>query len=104
VLRHLAPLLEQEAALGDSVARSGVVLPADWAERPLSVLDRACASAAWLVAPHFTVADLNVAVMFGRPVLARVDCGPFASLERWLARCHARPAFVRMSQRVAPPI
>jgi glutathione S-transferase len=83
----------------DSVARLGAVLPADWAKPALSVLDAALAAADWLVERRFTVADLNIAVMFWRPVLARVDRGPFPNIERWLERCRARPAFRRMSER-----
>ncbi len=75
----------------DSVARFGAVLPDGWAGPALSVLDRALVTADWLVERRFTVADLNVAVMFRRPKLARVDRAPFAALQAWLERCESRP-------------
>jgi glutathione S-transferase len=63
------------------------------------VLDGALARQDWLVEDRFTVADLNVAVMFRRPLLAGVDRAPFASLGAWLERCESRPAFRRMAAR-----
>jgi glutathione S-transferase len=49
---------------------------------------------------RFTVADLDVAVMFWRPPLAKVDRSPWPRLEAWLERCRARPAFARMAERL----
>jgi glutathione S-transferase len=73
----------------------------DWAAGPLGVLDSALARSDWLVESRFTVADLNVAVMFRRPVLARVERGPWPRVSRWLERCEARPAWQRMASRYA---
>lgn len=83
----------------DAVARFGVDLPGGWAERPLSVLDGALAGTPWLLGESFGLADLNVAVMFLRPELARVDRSPHPDVHAWFKRCKARPAFERMLER-----
>jgi glutathione S-transferase len=83
----------------DAVARHRAQLSDDWAAGPLGVLDAALARTDWLVESRFTVADLNVAVMFRRPVLARVDRTPCPKLGAWLERCEARPAWQRMAAR-----
>jgi glutathione S-transferase len=83
----------------DAVARFGVTLPDDWAAGPLSVLDAALAPGPCLLGDAFSVADLNVAVMFLRPPLAQVDRRPYPSAHAWLKRCKARPAFKRMLER-----
>jgi glutathione S-transferase len=83
----------------DAVARHGARRADDWATGPLSGLDAALTDADWLVEPRFTVADLNVAVMFWRPVLARVDRGPWPRLRAWIERCTDRPAWRRTAAR-----
>jgi glutathione S-transferase len=63
---------------------------------PFAVLDGALAGTGWLVGGRFTVADINTAEVVryaqGAPVL--FDAAP--NVKRWLAACHARPAFKRM--------
>ena len=80
----------------DAVARYGLELPTDWGAAPLGVLDGALGAADWLGGRDFGVADLNVAVMFQRPLLAEVDRRPFPNVHAWLKRCRARGAFGRM--------
>jgi glutathione S-transferase len=58
----------------------------------LKTLDRAVASADWLVGGRFTVADLNVASMLALAEPSGVDLGKTPSARAWLARCLARPA------------
>ncbi len=82
----------------DAVARHGAVLAEDWADAPLAVLDGALADRDWLLGERFSVADLNVAVMFWRPVLAKVGRSTWPRLERWLAACRARPALARVAE------
>ena len=82
----------------DAVARHGAQLAEDWAVGPLGVLDAALADRDWLLGGRFSVADLNVAVMFLRPLLAVVDRTPWPRLERWLAACRARPALERVAE------
>jgi glutathione S-transferase len=82
----------------DAVARHGVELPGDWAAAPLAVLEEVLGTADWLGGEHFGVSDLNVAVMFQRPLLAEVDRRPFPNVHAWLKRCRRREAFVRMME------
>ena len=82
----------------DAGARHGAVLAEDWADAPLAVLDGALADRDWLLGERFSVADLNVAVMFWRPVLAKVGRAAWPRLERWLAACRARPALARVAE------
>ena len=86
----------------DAVARHGAKLADDWAAAPLGVLEGALAASdsGWLVDERFSVADLNVAAMFWRPVLARYDRAPYTGVCQWLERCNARPAFRRMAERI----
>jgi len=83
----------------DAVARYGTQLPDGRARPPLSVLDGALADSEWLAGEAFGVADLNVAVMFQRPVLAEVDRRPFVKVHAWLTRCRKRVAFLRMIEK-----
>ncbi len=81
----------------DSVAKRGVVLPDDWCDPCLGVLDAALAERRWLLGDRFTVADLNVAVMFWRPVLARAGLEPRPHVRRWLDACKKRPALLKLT-------
>jgi glutathione S-transferase len=83
----------------DAVARHAARLADGWAAGALGVLDAALTGVDWLVESRFTVADLNVAVMFRRPLLARVDRAPWPRLAAWIERCEARPACQRMAAR-----
>ena len=82
----------------DAAARYDARLPAEWGSSALGVLEEALSDSdsSWLAGPRFGVADLNVAVMFQRPLLAEVDRRPFPAVHAWLKRCRARPAFQRM--------
>lgn len=83
----------------DAAAKHDARLPEDWAAAALNVLEDALAARLWLLGDSFGVADVNVAVMFQRPELARVDRRPFANVHDWLKRCRARPAFARMAEK-----
>ena len=60
-------------------------------QRPLKVLDGHLAAHAWLVADHFTIADLNVASALAPVEMAGVDLSAYASVTKWLAACTSRP-------------
>jgi glutathione S-transferase len=62
-------------------------------ERPLLVLDEQLAGREFLIAPRFTVADLNVASVLAWAKMARVDLGPYPNVAAWLDRCLTRPAY-----------
>jgi glutathione S-transferase len=57
---------------------------------PFKVLDAAIANNAYLLGPHFTVADLNVAAVISRAV--DMDLTAWPHLKNWLLRCLDRPA------------
>jgi glutathione S-transferase len=57
---------------------------------PFKVLDAAVANKAYLLGPHFTVADLNVAAVISRAV--DMDLSAWPHLKSWLLRCLDRQA------------
>jgi glutathione S-transferase len=57
---------------------------------PFKVLDAAVAKNAYLLGPHFTVADLNVAAVISRAV--DMDLSAWPHLKSWLLRCLDRQA------------
>jgi glutathione S-transferase len=63
---------------------------------PFAVLDGAFAKTGWLVGGRFTVADINTAevVRYAQGAAVLFDAAP--NVRRWLAACHARPAFRKM--------
>lgn len=63
---------------------------------PFAALDAALAGKDWLVGNRFTVADINVAevIRYAMPAQELFDAAP--NVARWLAACHARPAYKRM--------
>jgi glutathione S-transferase len=80
-----------------SIAQNGPSEAAIEALRgPFGVLDRALAESGWLVGGRFSVADLNVAeiVRYAQAATTLFDAAPNA--KRWLAACHARPAFKKV--------
>lgn len=68
--------------------------------KPLfEVLDRHLAATGFVVGSRFTVADLNVAevIRYAMPAKALFEAAP--NVAKWLAACHARPAFKAMMER-----
>jgi glutathione S-transferase len=61
-------------------------------DRPLAVLDAHLSGRDWLVADHFTVADLNVASVLAWTRPAQYDLGAYPRAAAWLDRCLGRPA------------
>jgi glutathione S-transferase len=71
---------------------------------PFAVLDQALAATGFVVGGRFTVADINIAevVRYAMPATELFDAAP--RLKKWLAACHARPAFkAMMAKREAEP-
>ncbi|MFM9938151.1 MAG: glutathione S-transferase family protein [Hyphomicrobiaceae bacterium] len=72
--------------------------------KPFAVLDSALAKTGHLVGNRFTVADINVAecVRYAMPATELFEAAPH--VKKWLAACHARPAFKdMMAKREAEP-
>jgi len=65
------------------------------ARKPLGVLEGALDGRDWLVGDRFGVADLNVASVLVWAPMARIDLAATPRVAGFLARCTARPAFVR---------
>lgn len=65
-------------------------------QRPFAVLDQHLAKTGFMVGERFTVADLNVAevIRYAQGATALMDAYP--TLQGWLAKVQARPAFVKM--------
>jgi glutathione S-transferase len=63
---------------------------------PFAVLDEALAATGHVVDGRFTVADINLAevVRYAMPATALFDAAP--RVKKWIAACHARPAFKTM--------
>jgi glutathione S-transferase len=80
-----------------ALATKGVTEPGVAALRaPFAVLDKALARDGFLVGGRFTVADVNVAeiVRYAMGATELFDGAP--NVKKWLAACHARPAFKTM--------
>ena len=60
--------------------------------RALAILDGELRRRAWLIADHFTVADLNVAAVLSPSRASELDLNPFPAVRDWLTRCYDRPA------------
>jgi glutathione S-transferase len=88
----------------DAVARHGAVLAPGWLDVSLTALDEQLQSVPYLLGETFSIADLNVATMFFRPVVMRVDLQPFPAVRAWLTRCTTRAAFQRMERRGREPL
>jgi glutathione S-transferase len=71
---------------------------AERAKTPVGVLDGALAGRQYLLGDAFGVADLNVASVLSWAPLGGLDLSPARNVSDWLARCTARPAFVRVAQ------
>ena len=61
-------------------------------ERPLKVLESHLAENAYLLGDEFTVADLNVASVFGWLMMAEVDLSQYSAIGAWLGKCLSREA------------
>lgn len=66
---------------------------------PFSVLNAALQKSEWLVGGRFTVADINVAEVLRQATGAPELFDDAPAVKRWLAACHARPAFKAMMVR-----
>jgi glutathione S-transferase len=84
LLNRIGPEDRRDAAAAEAAERQLAA--------PLAVLDAALAASPYLLGPHFSVADLNVASILSWARQARVDLSPFAKAEAWLKACHDRPA------------
>lgn len=61
---------------------------------PFAVLNAALERQDWLVGERFTVADLNVAEVMRYALAAPALFEAAPHVKRWLAACHARPAYL----------
>lgn len=86
VLMHRR-VLPEEKRDADRVSRNLGILKA-----PFAVLDQALQGREYLVADHFTVADLNVAAVLSWCKPARISLKPWPNVQQWLDTCLARPA------------
>jgi glutathione S-transferase len=97
---HLEPWVQRDALLADLraviAARADAVI-----QRALEVLDAALGEKPWLVASHFTVADLNVAAVLSPSRAAQLDLSTHDQTRAWLGRCYERPAAVETRRRFA---
>lgn len=97
---HLEPWVQQDALL--AALRAAIGAHADSVvDRALAVLDDALAERPWLAAPHFTVADLNVAAVLSPSRAARVDFSGHQNARAWLTRCYERPAAAAVRRKFA---
>jgi len=84
---------------------TGATAALDGLKAPFAVLDAALVKTGHLVGGRFTVADINVAecVRYASAATGLFDGAP--NVKRWLAACHARPAFKEMwAKRDAEPV
>ncbi len=99
---HVEPWVQQDGAL--AALRVAIAPQARRAvDAALAMLDSVLATRAWLIAEHFTIADLNVAAVLSPSRATRLDLQPFPHVGRWLTLCYARPAAVATRARFASP-
>jgi glutathione S-transferase len=94
---HSIEILYHRASYPPAERKPDVALAAvDALRGPMAVLDRGLSNQEFLVGRRFTVADINVAevVRYALPAQELFEATP--NLNRWLAACHARPAYKRM--------
>jgi glutathione S-transferase len=73
-------------------------------QRPLRVLEAAISESSYLVRPHFTIADLNVAAVLSPSRTSTIDLAVYPGIRAWLSRCFTRPAAVAARQiGIIPP-
>lgn len=90
---HLEPWVQRDALMLD--LREAIGRHADeTVAKALTTLDRALADRAWLIADHFTVADMNVACVLSPSRAAHLDLKPHPHVDRWLQACYSRAAAV----------
>jgi glutathione S-transferase len=90
---HLEPWVQRDALLaGLRAVTSSHVQGA--VQVALARLDQALAERAWLIGPHFTVGDLNVAAVLSPSRAEHLDLVSHEHIRAWLARCYGRPAAV----------
>jgi glutathione S-transferase len=77
------------------------VLPSEWRPRVLGALNRSLSDQDYLLGTRFTVADLNVAAMFGGPLSSQLDLREFSRANEWLEQCRSRPALQRVYGMIA---
>ena len=95
---HLEPWVQRDALMLD--LREAIGTHADrTVTSALTTLDRALTNRAWLVADHFTVADLNVACVLSPSRAAHLDLKQYPNVERWLQTCYTRPAAVAVREK-----
>ncbi len=95
---HLEPWVQRDASLADVRAAIGGLVDTVVA-KALVTLDSALGSRSWLVGPHFTVADLNVACVLSPSRAAGIDMRPFQNVAAWHRRCYERPAAAAVRRR-----
>ena len=83
-LKHVSMWTSEEIARCQSVLAS-----------PLAMLNERLAGAAYLIGPHFTVADLNVSAILSRNAGAQINLADKPNLVTWLRSCWSRPACPR---------
>ena len=99
---QLEPWVQRDALMLD--LRQAVDRHADAAvANALTTLDRALADGDWLIADHFTVADLNVACVLSPSRAEHLDLKPHPHVERWLAAAYARPPPSRRERALLRP-
>jgi glutathione S-transferase len=71
-------------------------------QRPLRVLGAALAGREFLGGGGFEIADLNVASILVWGKMAKLGLAAHPELKRWLDKCLARPAYVRLRKSSKP--
>lgn len=99
---HLEPWVQRDALLADLRSAIGDRARA-MVDRSLTILETTLNRRRWLVADHFTVADLNVAAVLSPSRAAHIDFMAYPHAHDWLRRCYARPAAVAVRERFAGP-
>jgi glutathione S-transferase len=93
LLQHrmfLPPEQRSEKAIADALAAL---------KAPLAVIENHLGGREYLLGKDFTIADLNVASVWGIGQMVQLDFSSAPKTTAWLAKCTARPANQRASQK-----
>jgi glutathione S-transferase len=74
----------------------------DELQRPLRALESQLTKRDYVLGGSFTVADLNLASCFTTLNLVKPDMSAYPNVQRWLAACYARPAYLKSRPAPSP--
>jgi glutathione S-transferase len=95
---HLEPWIQGDLRTTPLHQAAGALMHS-MAQPSLAHLEQVLSDRPWIIAEHFTVADLNVCAVLSPSRTAKLDLASLPHLRGWLARCYGRPASLETRRR-----